>query len=75
MPQQLWLLRHGDAEPHGSRPDAERRLTGKGERQSRLAEEAALRDPSLAWGDARSLKRRAAGVSFEALHRAVWGAR
>jgi phosphohistidine phosphatase len=43
MPQQLWLLRHGDAEPHGSRPDAERRLTGKGERQSRLAGEALAR--------------------------------
>ena len=31
----LWLLRHGDAED-GS-PDAERKLTGKGERQARAA--------------------------------------
>ena len=31
----LWLLRHGEAE-EGS-PDSERRLTGKGERQSRDA--------------------------------------
>jgi len=33
----LWLLRHGDAEPHGARPDFERRLTSRGERQSRAA--------------------------------------
>jgi phosphohistidine phosphatase len=40
MARQLWLLRHADAEPHGARPDAERRLTERGERQSRLAGEA-----------------------------------
>jgi phosphohistidine phosphatase len=34
MAQQLWLLRHGDAEPHGTRPDPERRLTPRGERQA-----------------------------------------
>jgi phosphohistidine phosphatase len=33
----LWLLRHGDAEPHGARPDFDRRLTKRGERQSRAA--------------------------------------
>jgi phosphohistidine phosphatase len=37
MARQLWLLRHADAEPHGTRPDAERRLTDRGERQARLA--------------------------------------
>jgi phosphohistidine phosphatase len=37
MAQQLWLLRHGDAEPHGVRHDADRRLTEKGERQARMA--------------------------------------
>jgi phosphohistidine phosphatase len=37
MAQQLWLLRHGEAEPHGVRPDAERRLTERGEAQSRVA--------------------------------------
>lgn len=37
MARTLWLLRHGDAEPHGSRPDFERRLTVRGERQSRAA--------------------------------------
>jgi phosphohistidine phosphatase len=37
MARQLWLLRHADAEPHGTRPDAERRLTERGERQARAA--------------------------------------
>ncbi len=36
MARQLWLLRHADAEPHGTRPDAERRLTARGERQALL---------------------------------------
>jgi phosphohistidine phosphatase len=34
---QLWLLRHGEAEPHDARPDAERRLTERGEEQARAA--------------------------------------
>jgi len=33
----LWLLRHGDAEPHGARSDFERRLTARGERQATAA--------------------------------------
>jgi phosphohistidine phosphatase len=33
----IWLLRHGDAEDGGGKPDAERGLTEKGERQSRDA--------------------------------------
>jgi phosphohistidine phosphatase len=37
MAQQLWLLRHGEAEPHDARPDAERRLTERGRDQSRSA--------------------------------------
>ena len=37
MAETLWLLRHGDAEPHGARSDFERRLTARGERQSRAA--------------------------------------
>jgi phosphohistidine phosphatase len=37
MANQLWLLRHGEAEPHDSRPDVERRLTPRGEDQSRVA--------------------------------------
>ena len=40
MPRQLWLLRHADAEPHGTREDSARRLTERGERQARLAGEA-----------------------------------
>jgi phosphohistidine phosphatase len=37
MARQLWLLRHGEAEPHDARPDDERRLTERGEDQSRSA--------------------------------------
>jgi phosphohistidine phosphatase len=37
MARQLWLLRHGDAEPHGTREDAERRLTERGEGQAHAA--------------------------------------
>lgn len=40
MAQQLWFLRHGEAEPHGARPDVDRRLTGRGEEQSRAAGQA-----------------------------------
>lgn len=43
MTKHLWLLRHGDAVPHESRPDADRELTPKGERQSRLAGQALAR--------------------------------
>jgi phosphohistidine phosphatase len=32
--QQLWLLRHGEAVPHESKPDFDRELTARGERQS-----------------------------------------
>jgi phosphohistidine phosphatase len=38
--QQLWLLRHGEAVPHESKPDFERELTPRGERQSAAAGEA-----------------------------------
>jgi phosphohistidine phosphatase len=37
MAQQLWLLRHGEAEPHDARSDFDRRLTPRGEDQSRSA--------------------------------------
>lgn len=37
MARQLWLLRHAVAEPHGTRADAERRLTTRGERQANIA--------------------------------------
>jgi phosphohistidine phosphatase len=33
----IWLLRHGDAEDGGGKPDADRELTEKGKRQSRDA--------------------------------------
>jgi phosphohistidine phosphatase len=37
MAAQVWVLRHGEAEPHGARDDHERRLTPRGENQSRCA--------------------------------------
>jgi phosphohistidine phosphatase len=37
MARQLWLLRHAEAEPHGSREDSERQLTERGELQARAA--------------------------------------
>jgi phosphohistidine phosphatase len=37
MARQLWLLRHGEAVPHDSKPDDERELTPRGERQARDA--------------------------------------
>ncbi len=37
MARQLWLLRHAEAEPHGSREDPARRLTERGEQQARAA--------------------------------------
>lgn len=40
----LWLLRHGEAVPHGSTPDdADRALTPKGEHQARTAGRALAR--------------------------------
>src|SRR5919199_6193037 len=37
MAAQLWLLRHGEAVPHGAKPDADRELTARGERQAEAA--------------------------------------
>jgi phosphohistidine phosphatase len=37
MAQQLWLLRHGEAEPHDARPDFDRELTDRGRVQARNA--------------------------------------
>lgn len=37
MARRLWILRHGDAEPHGSVEDSGRRLTAIGEEEARAA--------------------------------------
>jgi phosphohistidine phosphatase len=37
MARHLWLLRHGEAEPHDARPDDARRLTDRGREQSAAA--------------------------------------
>ena len=41
MAPQIWLLRHGEAVPHESKPDDDRELTARGERQA-IAAGAAL---------------------------------
>jgi phosphohistidine phosphatase len=43
MAKQLWLLRHGEAVPHESKPDFDRELTARGERQAAAAGEALAR--------------------------------
>lgn len=43
MAKQLWFLRHGEAVPHDSKPDADRELTARGERQAIAAGEALAR--------------------------------
>jgi phosphohistidine phosphatase len=43
MARQLWLLRHAEAEPHGTRTDSARRLTPRGEAQARAAGSALAR--------------------------------
>ena len=43
MAPQLWLLRHGEAVPHESKPDADRQLTARGERQAVAAGEGLAR--------------------------------
>jgi phosphohistidine phosphatase len=40
---QLWLLRHGEAVPHESKPDFDRELTPRGERQAAAAGEGIAR--------------------------------
>jgi phosphohistidine phosphatase len=47
MARQLWLLRHAEAEPHGTREDSERRLTERGERQARAAGVALTRSEAV----------------------------
>ena len=37
MAPQVWLLRHGEAVPHDSKPDEERELTPRGRHQSEAA--------------------------------------
>src|SRR4051812_38238540 len=37
MAPQLWMLRHGEAVPHGTKPDADRELTPRGRDQAKVA--------------------------------------
>jgi phosphohistidine phosphatase len=70
MARQLWLLRHGDAEPHGTRADSERRLTDRGEDQARsagLALKALGVQPALVYTSPKVRARDTALLACEAL--------
>jgi phosphohistidine phosphatase len=71
MARQLWLLRHADAEPHGTRPDPERRLTERGEHQARAAGRALGRMGVAFQAALTSPKERALRTATLAL--GVWG--
>jgi hypothetical protein len=43
MAPEIWFLRHGEAVPHDSKPDDDRELTARGERQALAAGEALAR--------------------------------
>jgi phosphohistidine phosphatase len=73
--KQLWLLRHGEAVPHGSRSDSDRELTPRGERQARQAGLALARvgiefdgcytSPKVRARDTAAHACRELGISFE----------
>lgn len=75
MATQLWLLRHGEAVPHGSRADSDRELTPRGEHQSAVAGRALARlgiefdacytSPKLRARDTARLACEELGVNFE----------
>lgn len=70
MTTTLWILRHGDAEPHGARPDPERTLTERGERQSRDAGAALAAlgvEPVAVWTSAKVRARDTARLACAAL--------
>jgi phosphohistidine phosphatase len=70
MAQQLWLLRHGEAEPHDAAPDADRQLTDRGREQSRVAGRAlaALKiEVHLAFTSPKVRARQTAELACEAL--------
>lgn len=75
MPRQLWFLRHGEAVPHGAKPDSDRELTPRGERQARAAGvalaklglefETCYSSPKVRGRGTAELACEAAGVNFE----------
>jgi phosphohistidine phosphatase len=69
MARQLWLLRHADAEPHGTRRDAERQLTERGRRQADIAGAALARMGAAFGGILASPKVRARETAELALAR------
>jgi phosphohistidine phosphatase len=83
MAAQLWFLRHGEAEPHGARPDADRRLTDRGEAQARAAGAAlaalgiplahVLASPKVRARDTAALAATAGGLPEPSLHAELVG--
>jgi phosphohistidine phosphatase len=75
VPRQLWFLRHGEAIPHGAKPDSDRELTPRGERQAKAAGvalaklgvefEACYTSPKVRARDTARLACESAGVSYE----------
>ncbi len=73
MARQLWLLRHAEAEPHGTRTDAARRLTVRGQSQARAAGLALMRMRAsfeVVMFSSRARARETAELAFE-----EWGER
>jgi phosphohistidine phosphatase len=83
MPTEVWLLRHGDAEPGDGDDDAARRLTEKGKRQSQAAGaalaalgvefDAALASPRLRALDTARLACEELGIGEVEVHGALAG--
>jgi phosphohistidine phosphatase len=69
--RQIWLLRHGEAEPHDAKPDAERRLTARGERQAGAAGAALARlgvELAACWTSPKVRARDTAKLAAESLN-------
>jgi len=74
MALQVWLLRHGEAVPHGSRPDFQRELTDRGAEQARAAGAALARlglRPSACYASPKVRARDTARLACEPLGVAV----
>lgn len=79
----IYLLRHGDAVPHGEAEDADRQLTEKGERQAEAAGralaalgaeiDACLTSPKVRAADTAKLACRALGLEPEAVDELAGG--
>lgn len=70
MKHDVWLLRHGDAVPHGSQPDFDRALTERGEGEARAAGRALARmgvEPVACYSSPKVRARDTAALACESL--------